>query len=334
MASSCSIVVLPLVPGFGFVFQSWCAVATAGWFPQQFPEPGIERIQEVALTAFPNTWINMEAFVKFQGWSNVSINWHSFHRPVWTDMRIQSNIALFWARSFKLFPPVLRGLAIGELMHVRVTGWGPGCHCASSLYLLKWAWCSSGTPAFPQVLWEVAAAGQRMVVLVMGQTLSMPDRTWPLPPPYVPVPGAGDCKGISFSRKGEQGCRGVWEMQKSLTNSRHIPGKSSRLDSGQQESRFSGHIFFSFCFSLLFFSLSFFPLFFFSWPWLSLYLKAAKAEKLKLKNVGELKQRILHTDAFCAAVCKRLRLSLKCKCVVFHWSELHFFPSKQACSMF
>lgn len=83
------------------------------------------------------------------------------------------------------------------------------------------------------------------MVLVMGQTLSMPDKTRPLPPPYVPVPRARGGAGVSASPEREnRGCRGVWEMQKPLANSEQFPGRSSHLDSGQQERRFSGPMFF------------------------------------------------------------------------------------------
>lgn len=120
-------------------------------------------------------------------------------------------------------------------------------------------------PSISMNLWEVAGAGHRMVVLVTGQTHSVPDKTWSLPPPQVPVRAAGKCRGTSFSSKGERGCRGVWELQKPLANSSFQAGALTLIVGSRKGGFTRAHGFRSEGFFFLFFSpLLFFLFFFFS----------------------------------------------------------------------
>lgn len=58
----------------GFAFSLWvgvCLPEPTCWgraLPAAAPEPGIERAQKAAPTAFPGAWINTRLFFKFQGW--------------------------------------------------------------------------------------------------------------------------------------------------------------------------------------------------------------------------------------------------------------------------
>lgn len=199
-------------------------------------------------------------------------------------------------------------------MHVRVTGWGPGCHCASSLYLLKWVWCSSRTPTSPWVLWEVAAAGGDGGAGDGANSLHAWQNSATATSVCACPKGWGGVQGCQLLQKGRTGaaggsgkCKSHWQTVSSFQAGALTWIVGSRKGGFQVLCFFrfeeGGGGFLSF-FSFIFFLLFFFSFFSFSlsWPWLSLYLKAAKAEKLRLRNVGELKQSPSHWRLLCWSV--------------------------------